>query len=55
MSMRRTVILGSLGWVAAISLLHGVMNLGLFDRAGAAEARAVLDPFVSASSRSPDT
>jgi hypothetical protein len=30
MSMRRTVILGSLGWIAAISLLHLTMNLGLF-------------------------
>ena len=32
MSMRRTVSLVSLGWVVAISLLHGAMNLGLFDR-----------------------
>lgn len=32
MSMRRTVILGTLGWVAAISLLHGALNQGLFDR-----------------------
>ena len=31
MSMRRTVILGSLGWMAAISLLHGTMNLRLFN------------------------
>jgi hypothetical protein len=30
--MRRTVILGSFGWVAAISLLHGWLNLDLFDR-----------------------
>jgi NitT/TauT family transport system substrate-binding protein len=29
--MRRTVILGSLGWATAISLLHGVMNLGLLE------------------------
>jgi NitT/TauT family transport system substrate-binding protein len=33
MSMRRTVTLGAIGWVAAISLLHGGLNLGLFDRA----------------------
>jgi hypothetical protein len=33
MSMRRTVVLGSLGWMAAISLLHGTMNQGLFNRA----------------------
>ena len=39
MSMRRTVILGSLGWVAVISLLHGAMNLGVFDRASARRAR----------------
>ncbi len=32
MSMRRTVTLGTLGWVMAISLLHGAMNLGMFDR-----------------------
>ncbi len=32
MSMRRTMIMGSLGWVAAISLLHGAMNQGLFNR-----------------------
>lgn len=30
MSMRSTVILGTLAWVAAISLLHGSMNLSLF-------------------------
>ena len=39
MSMRRTVILSSLGWVAAISLLHGWLNLGLFDRANGGAAR----------------
>jgi hypothetical protein len=33
MSMRRTVILGSLGWLAVISLLHGAMNQGLFSGA----------------------
>jgi len=33
MSMRQTVFLGSLGWVASISLLHGIMNLGMLDRA----------------------
>jgi hypothetical protein len=32
MSMQRTVILGSLGWIAAISVLHGALNQGLFDR-----------------------
>jgi NitT/TauT family transport system substrate-binding protein len=31
--MRRTVTLGAIGWVTAISLLHGVLNLGWFDRA----------------------
>src|SRR5271157_6559680 len=33
MSMRQTVFVGSLGWVASISLLHGIMNLGMLDRA----------------------
>jgi NitT/TauT family transport system substrate-binding protein len=32
MSLRRSLSLGILGWVAAISLLHAWMNLGLFDR-----------------------
>jgi hypothetical protein len=32
MSMRRTVVLGSIGWIAAISLLHGAINQGLFHR-----------------------
>jgi hypothetical protein len=32
MSLRRTVIPGTLVWLAAISLLHGWLNLGLFDR-----------------------
>src|SRR5271157_3889069 len=32
MSLRRTVLVGSLGWVAAISLLHGTINLGMLDR-----------------------
>jgi len=32
MSLRRTVIPGILVWLAAISLLHGWLNLGLFDR-----------------------
>src|SRR3984957_20175450 len=31
--MRRTVTLGAIGWVTAISLLNGVLNLGWFDRA----------------------
>jgi hypothetical protein len=31
MSMQRTVILGSLGWMAGISLLHLALNQGLFD------------------------
>jgi hypothetical protein len=30
--MRRTVILGWLGWMATISLLHCTLNLGLFNR-----------------------
>jgi hypothetical protein len=33
MSMRRTVILSSLGWIAAISLLHGAINQGLLHHA----------------------
>jgi NitT/TauT family transport system substrate-binding protein len=33
MSLRRTVILGSISWLVVISLLHGWLNLGLFDRA----------------------
>ena len=40
MSMRQTVFLGSLGWVAAISLLHGIMNLGMLDRPSGRPARA---------------
>ena len=32
MSLRRTVIPGILVWLAAISLLHGWLNLGLFVR-----------------------
>lgn len=32
MPMRRTVILSSLGWLTTISLLHGWLNLRLFDR-----------------------
>ena len=32
MSFRRIVIPGTFVWVAAISLLHGWLNLGLFDR-----------------------
>ena len=32
MSMRRTVIPGTFVWLAVISLLHGWLNLGLFDR-----------------------
>jgi NitT/TauT family transport system substrate-binding protein len=32
MSMQRTVILGSIGWIVAISLLHGALNQGLWDR-----------------------
>ncbi len=31
MSHRRSVILGMVTWVAAISLLHGSMNLRWFD------------------------
>ena len=33
MSMRRTVFLGSIGWLATISLLHGAMNLGMLSGA----------------------
>jgi NitT/TauT family transport system substrate-binding protein len=33
MPMRGTVTLGSIGWFGAVSLLHGGLNLGLFDRA----------------------
>ena len=43
MSMRRTVTLGSLGWIAAISLLHGWLNLGLFDRSSGGARRG--EPF----------
>ena len=32
MSLRRTVIPGMFVWLAAISLLHGWLNLGLLDR-----------------------
>ncbi len=32
MSMRRTVTLGSIGWLITISLLHGAMNQGLWSR-----------------------
>ena len=32
MSLRRTVIPGMFVWLAAISLLHGWLNLRLFDR-----------------------
>jgi NitT/TauT family transport system substrate-binding protein len=37
MTMRRTVLLGAIGWLAAVSLLHGWLNLGLFDRASKRE------------------
>jgi NitT/TauT family transport system substrate-binding protein len=33
LSIRRIAILGLIGWLVAISLLHGWLNLGLFDRA----------------------
>jgi hypothetical protein len=33
MSLRRTVILGTLVWAAVISVLHGWLNLGLLERA----------------------
>jgi hypothetical protein len=35
MSLRRTVIVGWLGWVAAVSLLHGALNQGLLNRPAA--------------------
>ncbi len=39
MSMQRTVLLGLAGWLIAISLLHGGLNLGLFDRSARRERR----------------
>ena len=44
MSLRRTVALGSLAWVLAISLLHGTMNLGMLDR-GPARGPGTSAPF----------
>jgi hypothetical protein len=44
MSMQRTVILSSLGWMAAISLLHGTLNQGWFHR-GASRGPAGALPF----------
>jgi NitT/TauT family transport system substrate-binding protein len=38
MSLRRFVALGALGWLVAISLLHGWLNLGLFDRTPASHS-----------------
>ena len=35
MTFSRIVILGTVVWVAAISLLHGWLNLGVFDPAPA--------------------
>jgi hypothetical protein len=32
MSLQRTVILGAVVWLSVIGLLHGWLNLGLFDR-----------------------
>ena len=32
MSLRRTVMPITLAWLASISLLHGWLNLGLFER-----------------------
>jgi hypothetical protein len=37
MSLRRTVIPGTFVWLAAISLLHGWLNLGLFSRSASRE------------------
>lgn len=34
MSLKRTVVLGSLGWVALITGLHAWLNLGTFRRTG---------------------
>jgi hypothetical protein len=33
MSMQRSLVLSSLGWIAVISLLHAGLNEGLFHRA----------------------
>jgi hypothetical protein len=44
MSVRRTVIPGTLVWLAVISLLHGWLNLRLFDRS-AGWGTGALAPF----------
>ena len=44
MSLRRTVIPGMFVWLAAISLLHGWLNLGLFGRS-ASRGPAGAGPF----------
>lgn len=44
MTMRRTVLLGTIAWITAISLLHATMNLGLFERRGTRDAGDV-EPF----------
>ena len=43
MSLRRSVILGTIGWAATISLLHAWLNLRSFDRAARKAGRA--EPF----------
>jgi hypothetical protein len=54
MSLQRTVIPGMFVWLAAISLLHGWLKMGLFDRF-ASRGREVPRRFALASCRSPDT
>jgi NitT/TauT family transport system substrate-binding protein len=44
MSMRHTVALGGAAWLVLISLLHGVLNLGLLDRAARSQGKLEL-PF----------
>jgi NitT/TauT family transport system substrate-binding protein len=41
MSLRRSVTLGTFGWVVAISLLHAWLNLGWFDKATQRNRNAV--------------
>ena len=44
MSIRRSAVLGPIGWLVTISLLHGWLNLGLFDAASPRQAVGAL-PF----------
>ena len=36
-SLKKTVLLGAVAWVAAVSVLHAWLNLDLFRRAESAE------------------